>query len=278
MLRPPAQHRRGGRFSLRPPSASTACVAVAVLLALAGIAAVLRAPPPAGSPTHPPPPRGPPPLSPLSPLLLPPPPRYTPLFLDDVAVPAGVVRTTSSRLLSSATQDVWARAVADMVEVGRRVRASASGESGDTSGPVLGLAPAARNTLRRELLLGAARLRAIADTLGPVADLGAKRRAGQPAVDLLVAVLSARGHAARRQALRDSWAGDAATAADLRGRVLVRFVVGDTACMIPPADRVDEHACIEAPAQAAAPGASLTPAGFMCSPPTCSHARRSGSV
>ena len=63
------------------------------------------------------------------------------------------------------------------------------------------------------------------------------------AYDIVVGVLSARGNAEQRDALRSTWVGAANTAADLRDRVHARFVVGGVGCTIPVEDREDPLGC-----------------------------------
>ena len=67
-------------------------------------------------------------------------------------------------------------------------------------------------------------------------------------VDIVVGVMSARGHFEQRRALRETWAGEAATNAKLRKQVLVKFVVGGEACPIHPQDRTSPFGCAAKPA------------------------------
>ncbi|XP_067052766.1 UDP-GalNAc:beta-1,3-N-acetylgalactosaminyltransferase 2-like isoform X1 [Acropora muricata] len=61
--------------------------------------------------------------------------------------------------------------------------------------------------------------------------------------DLVIGILSARGNHEQRQAIRDTWLGHVLKISFLQERVIVKFVVGDEPCPVPPIDRLDQYSC-----------------------------------
>lgn len=61
--------------------------------------------------------------------------------------------------------------------------------------------------------------------------------------DVVIGILSARGNSEPRQALRETWVGHVLNHSVLRKRVLIKFIVGDEPCHIPPQDRLDQYSC-----------------------------------
>jgi len=66
---------------------------------------------------------------------------------------------------------------------------------------------------------------------------------GMPSYDLVIGVLSARGNYEQRQAIRDTWLGYVLQQPYLKESVLIKFIVGDEPCLIPPQDRLDQFTC-----------------------------------
>lgn len=64
-----------------------------------------------------------------------------------------------------------------------------------------------------------------------------------PRYDVVIGVLSARGNHEQRQAIRDTWLGHVMQHTLLRKKVLIKFIVGDEPCLIPPQDRLDQFSC-----------------------------------
>ncbi|KAK7487028.1 hypothetical protein BaRGS_00021698, partial [Batillaria attramentaria] len=60
-----------------------------------------------------------------------------------------------------------------------------------------------------------------------------------------VCVLSARGNYEQRAAIRNSWFKNAAHSSVGHNKTVLRFVLGNQACPLHPADRVDEYGCQE---------------------------------
>ncbi|XP_046862811.1 UDP-GalNAc:beta-1,3-N-acetylgalactosaminyltransferase 2-like isoform X2 [Xenia sp. Carnegie-2017] len=61
--------------------------------------------------------------------------------------------------------------------------------------------------------------------------------------DLVVGILSSRGNFDLRQSLRESWVGYARRHSSLNKRVLVKFIVSNNACYVPPEFRIDPYKC-----------------------------------
>ena len=69
----------------------------------------------------------------------------------------------------------------------------------------------------------------------------------KPELLLGVCVLSARDHLEQRTAIRNTWltADDGTAIVRNQNRTVVKFVVGAEACLVHPADRVDQFGCRE---------------------------------
>ncbi|XP_078365283.1 UDP-GalNAc:beta-1,3-N-acetylgalactosaminyltransferase 2-like isoform X2 [Oculina patagonica] len=64
-----------------------------------------------------------------------------------------------------------------------------------------------------------------------------------PSYDVVIGILSARGNNEQRQALRETWVGHVPKNSSLQERVIIKFVVGNRPCPIPPQDRLGRYSC-----------------------------------
>ncbi|XP_068675603.1 UDP-GalNAc:beta-1,3-N-acetylgalactosaminyltransferase 2-like isoform X2 [Montipora foliosa] len=65
----------------------------------------------------------------------------------------------------------------------------------------------------------------------------------QPSYVLVIGILSARGNHEQRQAIRNTWLGHVLQNPFLQERLVVKFIVGDEPCSVPPTDRIDQYSC-----------------------------------
>ncbi|XP_068722712.1 UDP-GalNAc:beta-1,3-N-acetylgalactosaminyltransferase 2-like isoform X1 [Montipora capricornis] len=65
----------------------------------------------------------------------------------------------------------------------------------------------------------------------------------QPSYVLVIGILSARGNHEQRQAIRNTWLGHVLQNPFLQERLIVKFIVGDEPCSVPPTDRIDQYSC-----------------------------------
>ncbi|EDV29073.1 uncharacterized protein TRIADDRAFT_52586 [Trichoplax adhaerens] len=73
-----------------------------------------------------------------------------------------------------------------------------------------------------------------------------KNMLNEGSYDMVIGIVSARNNSKLRQAIRDTWLGALMTNQQLitrKFKILVKFIVGDSPCMIPPVWREDQYTC-----------------------------------
>uniref|UniRef100_F6WKT9 Hexosyltransferase n=1 Tax=Ciona intestinalis TaxID=7719 RepID=F6WKT9_CIOIN len=79
---------------------------------------------------------------------------------------------------------------------------------------------------------------------------------------LVLGILSARDHFKERQVIRETWMKLVTQSSSLKNKVLVKFVLGEKDCEIPPAYRADIYSCQKVPSSNSLAIESLTQCNF----------------